>query len=96
MHLMDDGPVYHTASVRLPRAKLTTCFGYQYAMANFCCCPNLEKISQGCTLIFGDTQISFYSAEQEKGSSCAKNQLDSFSRFDRTPTSDRQTDTGPF
>ena len=26
------------------------------------------------------------------GSSHAKNQLDSFSRFDRTPTCDRQTD----
>jgi len=49
----------------------------------------LEKNSEGSTVVFGDTQIS-YSVEQEKGSSCAKNQLDSFSRFDRTPTSDRQ------
>jgi len=28
-----------------------------------------------------------------EGSSHAQNQLDSFSRFDRTPTCDRQTDT---
>ena len=31
-----------------------------------------------------------------EGSSQAKNQFDSFSRFDRTPTCDRLTDTGPW
>jgi len=42
------------------------------------------------TLSFGGTGISF---QYVQGSSHAKNQLDSFSRFDSTPTCGRQTRT---
>jgi len=39
------------------------------------------------------TEFPFNSVGWVEGSSHAKNQLDSFSRFDRTPTSDRQPRT---
>ena len=47
-------------------------------------------ISDGNTLIFGDTRISL----QHSGRKLPyQNQLDSFSRFDTTPVCDRRTDT---
>jgi len=51
-----------------------------------------DKVPEGSALIFGDNRISFkYSVGRMEGSSHAKNQLDLFSRFNRTPTCDGQT-----
>ena len=56
--------------------------------------PEFGTVPEGSILIFCDTRISFqHSVVRVEGSSRAKNQLDSFSRFDRTPTCDRHTDT---
>ena len=88
-----------TLSVHLSRAKLITRFDDRYAVAKFSKSGVLDKVPEGSVLIFGDNRISFkHSVAWIKGSSHAENQLDSFSRFDRTPTCDRQTDedTGPW
>jgi len=56
-----------------------------------------DKVPEGSALIFGGNRISFLrSVGRVEGSSHAKNQLDSFSRFSRTPTCDGQTDTDPW
>ena len=73
-------------------AKLITCFDDRYAVAKFS--KSRDKVPGGSALIFGDNRISFWhSVGRVQGSSHAKNQLDSFSRFDRTPTCDRRIDT---
>ena len=59
-------------------------------MIKFCKSRVWSKGQEGSTLTFGGTGISLkYSVEE---SSHVKSQLNSFSRFDRTPTCDRQTD----
>jgi len=86
--LTDDGPVYHALSVHLSRAKLITRFDDRYAVAKF-----FKSVVQDKVLIFGDNRISFqHSVGLVEGSSHAKTQLDSFSRFSRTPTCDGRTD----
>ena len=53
-----------------------------------------DKVPEGSTLIFGYTRIYFQdSVGRVEKSSDAKNQLDSFSRFDRILTCDRQKQT---
>ena len=62
-------------------------------MAKFLKSGVWDKVPEGSTVIFGDTQISlFQSVGQVGGSIRAKNQLDSCSRFDTTPACDGQTD----
>ena len=91
--MTDDGPVYHALSVHLSRAKLITRFDDRYAVAKFSKSGVWDKIPEGSALIFGDNLISFsHIVGRVKGSSQAKNQLDSFIRFTRTPTSDGRTD----
>jgi len=52
-----------------------------------------DKVPREVSPYFGDTQISLqHSVGWVEGSSRAKNQRDSSSRFDKTPSSDRQTD----
>ena len=53
----------------------------------------LDKVTREVSPYFGDTQISLqHSVGWVEGSSRAKNQRDSSIRFDKTPSSDRQTD----
>ena len=87
--LTDDGPVYHALGVHICRATLITRFDDRYAVVKF----SKSGVPAGSTLIFGDTRISLkHNVGQVEESS---HQLDLFSRFDRTPNCDGQTDTGP-
>jgi len=50
-----------------------------------------DKVPEGSTLIFGDVRISFqHNVGQVERKLPCQNQLDSFSRFDRTPTVNTQ------
>jgi len=72
---------------------LITRFDDQYAVAKFSKSEVSDKVPEGSALILVDNRISFYhNVGRVEGSSHAKNQLDSFIRFDRTPTCDGQTD----
>jgi len=78
---------------------MITRFGDRYAVAKFSKSGLSDKVPEGSALIFGDNRISFqHSTQCRMGGrklTCQK-KLDSFSRFDGTPTCDRQTDTGPW
>ena len=50
------------------------------------------KVPEEIALIFGYNRIFFYHSVGRAEGSHAKKQLDSFSRFDKTPTCDGQTD----
>ena len=82
------------SELSLSRAKLITRFDDGYAMAKFSKSRVWSKIPEGSAVIFEGTWTSLKdSVGMVEGSYHAKNQLDSFIRFDRTPTCDRQTDT---
>ena len=86
--LTDDGPVYHARSVHLSRAKLITRFDDRYVVAKFSKSRVWNKSSRGQYPYFGGTRIFLQHTVVY-----AKNQFDSFSHFNATPTCDRQTDT---
>jgi len=76
------------------RAKLITRFNNRPIVEKFSKSRVCGKVPEGCTLIFGGTQISSQQGkEQPERSSPDKNQLNSFSRFSKTSTCDRQRQT---
>ena len=78
-------------SVHLSRAKSITRFDDRYTAEKFSKSEVCDKFPEGSALVFFEIpELAFNTVE---GSSHTKNQLDSFSRFDRTPTCDRQTQT---
>ena len=93
-YLTDDGPVYHAPSVHL-----LTRFDDRYAVAKFSADPELRKKFHkkvGLPLFLEISKFVYntkHSVGLVEGSSLSRNQLDSFSRFDRTPTWDGQTQT---
>jgi len=72
-------------------SKSITGFDDRYAVAKFSRSGVWDKVPEGSTLIFGDVRISFqHSVRQVERKLPCQNQLDSFSRFDRTPTCNTQ------
>jgi len=94
--MTNDGPVYHALSVHLSRAKLITRFDDRYAVAKFSKSDFRTKFQREVPLFLEITEFLLTQCRTGEGSSHAKNQLHSFIRFDRTPTCDGQTDTGPW
>ena len=85
--LTDDGPVYHALSVHLSRAKLTT----RFVVTNFF---SLGKSSGGKYPNIS-SYMNFLTTQCRTGRTKppCQNQINSFIRFDRSLTCDRQTDT---
>ena len=82
-------------SVHLSRAKSITHFDDRYAEAKFYKFASLGRSFIGKYPFFEVTRISFlHIVGYVEVSSRVKNQLESPSCFDRTPTCDRQTQTG--
>ena len=101
--LTDDGPVCHALSVHLRRAKSITRFEAEEKFSKSGVLDKFPRRKYPCFCRYANFLLTQCRIGRRKLT--WQNQLDSFSRFDRTPTCDRQTyrqtyihrqtDTGP-
>ena len=70
--MIDDGPVYHAQSVQLSRDKSVTCFNDRCAATKFSESGVLDRVLEGSTRIFGDTQIFLTQCSKMGGKKTAR------------------------